>query len=182
MKNLTFTLLVAGLLLTSTACDKDNLTGFSFTHDYAEFTITVDSTSLQGDLNLGTMEIETDVQGLMSDNGVSVDNLNSVKVKAVNLSIEDSHATPYTFDLLGKIVTEISNTAGSSMKVFAKKDPVPTGGLSTIDLDVQDVELMDYFKLSKIKFNISGFTNGPIEHSFNVKVKMKVKFEGEVIK
>ncbi len=172
-------LIASGFLI---SCDKDNPTAFSFTQDYAEFTVTVPVTSTQGDIDMGTVEIETDVQGLVSDNGVSVDNLNSVKVKGVNLTIIDPNSTPYTFDLTGKIKTEIGNLSGTSLIEFAKKDPVPGGGLNTLDLDVMDVELLGYFKQSKIKFKISGFTNAPVDHSFDLKVKLKVRFEGEVIK
>ncbi|MBK9318931.1 MAG: hypothetical protein IPM91_09025 [Bacteroidetes bacterium] len=91
------------------------------------------------------------------------------------------NSTPYTFDLTSKINAEIGNLSGTSLIEFAKKDPVPTGGLSTIDLDVSDIELLSYFKQTKFKFKLSGFTTGPIDHAFDVKVKLTVKFEGEVI-
>jgi len=181
MKRFLTSLLMAMLLIT-TSCDKDNPTAFSFTNDYAEFTIQIDPTTLQGDIDMGTVEFETDVQGLVSDNGVSTDNLNSVKVKAIKLTINDNNATPYTFDLTTKINAEIGNLAGTSLIEFAKKDPVPTGGLTTLDLDVSDVELLSYFKQTKFKFKLSGFTTAPIDHAFDVKVAMTVKFEGEVIK
>ena len=51
-----------------------------------------------------------------------------------------------------------------------------------IDLDVSDVELLSYFKQSKFKFKLSGFTTAPIDHVFEVKIGLTVKFEGEVIK
>ncbi len=179
-KHLLFYLIT--FLLLSSSCDKENPTAFSFTHDYAEFTFTVNPTSTQGDIELGVTEIETDIQGLVSDNGVSIDNLNSVKVKAIAISIIDTTGTPYTFNLLNKVIAEINNVNNPTLIEFAKKDPVPGGGLTTLNLDVNNIELLPYFKLSKIKFNLSGFTNAPIDHAFDVKVAVTVKFEGEVIK
>ncbi|MBK7887214.1 MAG: hypothetical protein IPJ86_07900 [Bacteroidetes bacterium] len=181
MKRYLYALLVA-MVLTTTSCDKDNPTAFSFTNDYAEFTIQVNPTTTQGNIEMGTIEFDTDIQGLVSDNGVSIDNLNSVKIKAVTLTMIDSNSTPYTFDLTNKINAEIGNLSGTGLIEFAKKDPVPTGGLNTIDLDVSDVELLSYFKQSKFKFKLSGFTTAPIDHVFEVKIGLTVKFEGEVIK
>lgn len=182
MKNLLRPFLILLLLSVVTSCDDENLTGFSFTHDYASITITVNPTSLQGDMNLGDVEIESDIQGLVADNGVGIDNLTSIKVKAVKLEIEDTDSVPYTFDLTTKIKSEISNVAGTSLIEFAGKDPVPTGGLSTLNLDVQDVELINYLKSTKFKFNLSGFTTAPITHAFNVKVTLTTTFKGEVLK
>ena len=181
MKKLLLTLLSCFLFL-NYSCNKDDLTGFTFTHDYAELTFQVNPTTLQGDLTLGTMEVETDIQSLMSENKMNIDNLNSVKVSAIKLTINDVNSTPYSFNLLSKIKAEIGSVNGTSMIQFAQKDPVPTGGLNSIDLDVAGTDLLPYFKLTKFKFNLSGFTNGPIDHAFEVKVLMKVKFEGQVIK
>lgn len=165
-----------------TACDKDNLTAFEFTNDYAAFNITVNPTTTMGDLSLGTVEVETDVQELVSDNGVNVDNLKSIKITGIKLTIIDSDPSPYTFDILSKVNSRVGSTTGGSMIEFAKKDPVPTGGITTIDLDVNSVELLDYLKKTKFKFDINGTTTDSIDHSFDVKVELKVKFEGELIK
>ena len=154
------------------ACDKDNLTAFEFTNDYASFNITVTPTTTMGDLSLGTVEVETDIQELVSDNGVNVDNLKSIKITGIKLTILDNDPSPYTFDILSK----------GTMIEFAKKDPVPTGGLTTLDLDINNVELLDYLKKTKFKFDINGATTDSIDHSFDVKVELKVKFEGELIK
>ncbi|MBK9318930.1 MAG: hypothetical protein IPM91_09020 [Bacteroidetes bacterium] len=93
--NRTLLSLLVATVLTTSSCDKDNPTAFSFTNDYAEFTIQVDPTTTQGDIDMGTVEFETDVQGLVADNGVSTDNLNSVKIKAVQLTINDKQHTLY---------------------------------------------------------------------------------------
>lgn len=170
------------MVLTITSCDKENPTAFSFTNDYAEFTIQINPTTTQGDIDMGTVEIETDIQGLAADNGVSIDNLNSIKIKSVELTISDTNSTPYTFDLTNRIEAEIGNLSGTGLVTMAEKDPVPTGGLSTINLDVADIELLGYFKQTKLKFKLSGFTTGPIDHTFDVKVQLTVTFKGEVIK
>lgn len=182
MKNLLSLLLVFMLITLSTSCDEETLTGFSFSHDYSTLTITVDPTTVQGDLNLGVIEIESDIQGLVSGQGVGVDNLKSIKVTAVKLEIEDTNPNPYTFDLTTRIKSEMSNLAGTSLIEFAGKDPVPTGGLTALNLDVQDVELINYFKQTKFKFNLSGFTTAPIDHSFNVKITMTAQFKGDILK
>ena len=182
MKNLLSLALVFMLISLSTSCDDENLTGFSFSHNYATFTITVDPTTTQGDIDLGVLEIESDIQGLVSGEGVGVDNLKSIKVTAIKLEIEDTDSIPYTFDLVTKIKSEISNLAGTSFIEFAGKDPVPTGGLSEIFLNVQDVELINYFKQTKFKVKLKGFTTGPIDHSFNVKLTMSATFKGEILK
>jgi hypothetical protein len=111
-----------------------------------------------------------------------LEHLKSVTVKSINLAIDDSSATPYTFNLVSKINAKIGNTNSSSMIDFAKKDPVPSTGLTAIDLDMFDTDLLGYFRNSNIKFNLSGFTNAPIDHAFKVKVKLRVQFEGDIIK
>jgi len=182
MKNILSTFLIFLLIVTSTSCDKEKLTAFSFTHDYTTFIITVDPTTLQGDIELGTYEIETDIQGLVSDNGVGIDNLTSIKVTAIQLEIEDTDSAAYTFDLTTKIKGEISNIAGTSMIEFAAKDPIPSLGSSSINLDVKDVELVNYFKATKLKCKLSGFTSATIDHSFNLKVTLSTTFKGELLK
>lgn len=170
------------MMILTTGCKDDNPTAFSFSHDYAEFTIPVTSTSIQGDIDLGTFEFETDIQSLVADNGVSIDNLDAVKIKGVTLTINDTNSSPYTFDLLARVNAEIGNLNNANLIEFAKKDPVPSGALNSIDLDVSDIDLLPYFKQTKFKFKLSGFTNGPIDHDFDVKVALKVQMEGEVIK
>lgn len=182
MKNLLCLLLVFMFITLSNSCDDENLTGFSFSHDYSTLTITIDTTSAQGDLQLGILEIESDIQGLVSGQGVGIDNLKSIKVTAIKLEIEDTNPNPYTFDLTTRIKGEMSNLAGTSLIEFAGKDPVPTGGLTELNLDVQDVELINYFKQTKFKFNLSGFTTAPIDHSFNVKITMRAQFKGDILK
>jgi hypothetical protein len=182
MKNLLSLAMVFMLISLSTSCDDENLTAFSFSNDYATATITVDPTNIQGDIDLGVLEIESDIQGLVSGEGVGIDNLKSIKVTAIKLEIEDTNSTPYTFDLVTRIKSEISNLAGTSLIEFAGKDPVPTGGQTEISLDVQDVELINYFKQTKFKVRLKGFTTGPIDHSFNVKLTMAATFKGEVLK
>ncbi|HOS49548.1 MAG TPA: hypothetical protein PLG57_12965 [Bacteroidia bacterium] len=180
MKKL-FYALAACFLLFSYSC-KDDLTAFSFTHDYAEFEIEVDPTTTQGNISLGEYEVSTNITNLLKDNGASLEHLKSVTVKSINLAIDDSSATPYTFNLVSKINAKIGNTNSSSMIDFAKKDPVPSTGLTAIDLDMFDTDLLGYFRNSNIKFNLSGFTNAPIDHAFKVKVKLRVQFEGDIIK
>jgi hypothetical protein len=179
-------LFASGILIAATflfqSCDKDNLTAFEFTNDYAAFNITVNPTTTMGDLSLGTVEIESDIQELVADNGVNVDNLKSIKVTGIKLTVLDSDPSPYTFDILSKVNSKVGSTTGGTMVEFAKKDPVPSGGLTTIDLDVNDVELLDYLKKTKFKFELNGTTTDSIDHSFEVKVELKVKFEGELIK
>ncbi|MBP7167136.1 MAG: hypothetical protein KBB64_05725 [Bacteroidia bacterium] len=179
-------LFASGILIAAAflfpACDKDNLTAFEFTNDYASFNITVTPTTTMGDLSLGTVEVETDIQELVSDNGVNVDNLKSIKITGIKLTILDNDPSPYTFDILSKVNSRVGSTTGGTMIEFAKKDPVPTGGLTTLDLDINNVELLDYLKKTKFKFDINGATTDSIDHSFDVKVELKVKFEGELIK
>ncbi len=182
MKNLFSLALVFILISLTTSCDDESLTGFSFSNNYATATITVDPTNIQGDIELGVLEFESDIQGLVSGQGVGVDNLKSIKVTAIKLEIEDTDPNPYTFDLVTKIKSEISNLSGSSLIEFAGKDPVPTGGQTEIFLDVQDVELINYFKQTKFKVNLKGFTTDSIDHSFNVKLTMSATFKGEVLK
>jgi len=177
-----FYALTACFFLISTSCNKDDLTAFSFTHDYAEFEIDVTPTSTQGDLSLGEYSVSTNITNLLKDNGASLEHLKSVKVKAINLAIDDTSGIPYTFNLLSKISAKIGNTNSSTLSDFAKKDPVPATGLTSLDLDMFDTDLLGYFKNANIKFNLSGFTNAPIDHAFKVKVKLRVQFEGDIIK
>lgn len=171
-------LLLLGMTLSS--C-KDNITAFEFSHDYAAINIIVDPTNTMGDLTFTTREIETDIQKIASDNGVSVNNLKSVKISEVIVTLIDINANPYTFDLLDRIDSKIGKTSDSTLVTFAGKNPVPDGGLTEFKLDVNNVELLDYFKSNRLKFQLSGFTNDSIDHAFNLKVELKIAVKGEVI-
>jgi len=173
-------MLMTGILISLSSC-KDDPTDFSFTHDYNEFTINIDPTTSEGELELGEVELETDVQSLVADNKVNVDNLKSVKIKSITLSIADTDSLPYTFNLLSRVSAQIGKTDATALIEVAGKNPVPSDGLSTLDLEVSDVELLDYFKKTKIRFNLKGFTNEPINHPFALKIKMEVQFKGEIL-
>ncbi|MFN8152856.1 MAG: hypothetical protein U0Y08_01050 [Bacteroidia bacterium] len=182
MKNRLLTTFSAfAVLLLFNSCSK-NPTAFSFSHDYVATTFTVQPTTTAGDIVFTSEEIETDIQGLVADNGVSIDNLNSIKVKSVTLTIIDSNSTPYTFDLVSKVESKIGRTTDGTLIKFAGKDPVPASALTSLGLDVNDIELLDYFGKTKIKFELNGHTNAAIDHAFQIKVEMTVGFEGEVIK
>lgn len=168
------------LSLTLSAC-KDNITAFEFSHDYAAINIIVDTTSTLGELTFTTREIATDIQEIASDNGVSVDKLKSVKLSEVIVTLIDINANPYTFDLLDRIETKIGKTTDSTLVMLAGKNPVPDGGVTEFKMDVNNVELLDYFKNTRLRFQLSGFTNDSIQHAFNLKVELKIAVKGEVI-
>jgi hypothetical protein len=54
----------------------------------------VDPTTTQGDIDLGVLEFESDIQGLVSGQGVGVDNLKSIKVTAVKLENRRHRSQP----------------------------------------------------------------------------------------
>lgn len=173
--------LLLGLAFSFNSCKK-NPTAFSFSHDYVTTTVEVWPTSSSGDMVFTSEEIETDIQSLMAANGLNIDNLNSVKVKSVTLSIIDQDSVPYTFDIVSKMETRIGQTTDGTLIKFAGKDPVPATQITNLSLDVNDLELIDYFKKTKLKFELAGHTNAPIDHVFQIQVEMTVGFEGEVIK
>lgn len=168
------------LSLVLTSC-KDNITAFEFTHDYAAINVIVSPTTSMGEMVFTTEEIETDIQEIAADNGVNTDNLKSVKVSEVIVTLIDNDPAPYTFDLIDRIESKIGKTTDGTLIKFAGKDPVPDGGSTEFKLDVNNIELVDYFKNTKLKFQLSGFTNDTINHSFTLKVEMKIKVEGELI-
>lgn len=179
MKNL---ILATGMsvLMWFASCKKDP-TNISFTNDYAEFTITIDTTSQQGLLELGETEIETNIQSLADANNVILDKIKSAEIKAITLRISDTLPDPYTFNLISSLTASMGKDGTTALTTVASKNPVPEEGLNTLNLDVNQIELLDYFKSSKIRFNLKGFTKGPVTHPFQLKVKLQVRFEGEVI-
>lgn len=130
---------------------------------------------------MGEVELETDVQSLVADNKVNVDKVKSVKIKSIALSIIHTDSLPYTFDLLSTVSAKIGKTDASGLIEVAGKNPVPANQLTSLDLEVSDVDLVEYFTKTKIRFNLKGFTNDPITHPFNLKVKLEVQFKGEIL-
>jgi len=177
-------LLSALLLFLLSSCTEENPTAFSFSHDYNGIKVNIDTTSFQGNISLGDYAFNTVLQNILNNNGVTLENLESVTVTAVELSIEDTStlAVPYTFDLLGKIQSRIGKSGSSTLTDIAKKDPVPAQGLTTLALDVTPVNLLDYFKASTVNFDLSGSTTAPIQHPFALNAKVTVQFKGEFIK
>lgn len=177
----TYTPFIALLIMILFNSCKDNITAFEFTHDYAAINVAVTPSSAIGEMTFTTEEIETDIQEIASDNGINTDNIKSVTVSEVIVTLIDNAPAPYTFDLLDRIESKIGKTTDGTLIKFAGKDPVPDGGSTEFKMDVNNIELVDYFKNTRLKFQLSGFTNDSIEHAFTLKVEMKITVEGELI-
>lgn len=153
------------LLLTAlvSGCKKDALTSLAditFTQRYSEdFNLVPDSTILvppSTPIPGGSAPLEfsysfaTGIKQLASDYNTSADKLVSVKVDSVSLMM--LMPTGQNLDFLNNIEVRIG-ADGLSETSIARKKPVPKG-LTTLLLDVDNVNLKDYFLKDSLRVRI----------------------------
>ena len=135
------------------SCDKLNPT-VKFDHTATEVSFEVPANADLGAKKFAEKVITNDIKPTLEANGVSVDQIKSVKVKSINFTITQSTVATTNFDFASSLETYLS-MSGNETK-FASKDPVPTGS-SSIDLDVNsDVDLATYLKSTSFTFTVKG--------------------------
>lgn len=140
------------VLFSFSACTKEDL---KLTAEITLSNFEVPAISTQDDWAQFTgTQVLTGIKKKITDNGGDPAMLKSVKITGMNLTINSGQNFDKILYVEGHINTEPN-------KVAYKVD-IPATGLTTIDLDLQYNELIDYFKEDQIKVIIKGFNLDPL--------------------
>lgn len=135
------------------SCDKLNPT-IRFDHKAGDINIDIPATTQSviqpgSTIKFAEIPINNDIKPTLEANGVSIDQVKSVKVKSVSLIVMQGN-----FDFAGSIELGLS-LSGNETK-FAFKNPIPTG-VSTLELDIDEqADLTTYLKASSFALIVKG--------------------------
>ncbi len=165
-----------------TACDKlEKLTEITFGYTYKSDTFPVPAIPTAGDVDLSIKLVNTNINTILSDNGVSKDKFKSAYIKSINLELIDSTTVynPLDFDFISKMNIYIE-ADGKPKKLIASKDPVPTG-VNSFALDMQSIDLQNYFDKNNVTLTFSGTVVTPTDHAVRLVPTIRVEFTGDII-
>lgn len=159
--------------LTLQSCE-ELLQGIPITFDLTE-TVTMDV------MPKGTFTIEEEVETKAEDQvatvGATLDDVKSIKINSIELAINDAN-TDASFDAFDRVEVSIE-ADGLDEVIIASKELTETG-ITSVEIDMNDVELADYLKKEIVKYKLSWTTNADIETAFDVDVKSNVTIQVQI--
>ena len=121
--------------------------------------------------------IPTDIDEILSENGIKENKLESVKIKEIKATIEpNSHETDFDIMESGKLLMQGKNL--SAVQVATWPDPVPAGTSSLI-LKHTDQELRDHLLSDELTFTGSAVFNAAHEGTTYVRVDITFELNGK---
>lgn len=168
------TILFLSVIALLASCTKvlDQLTTFSFTRD-AEFTIPA-NTILGTPITVGTGDIETSYISEFENNNASVDNIDYIKLTAMNLQIVSP--ANGNFNFLKDIDIKIS-ADGLPDKSIAFKTNNQNEGVQNLDIDVTGEDLKPYLTKDKFSMEINLTTDELVSQEY--KIRSEATFEAK---
>ncbi len=163
------------IFLSISACKK-SAKPLSYEKEYASMNFIVDTTSTTGDYELGTKDVQTDIVNYLADNGFTINNLKSVKVTSITLSVVSPNKT---LDYFKKLEVRLSNQ-GAGNVIFASIDLPDTYTQTSTSITPFDVDLKEYFKQGDLSFAFYGRNDlqilpDPIEMSASIKIQVEAR-------
>jgi len=120
------------------------------------------------------------LDSIATANNIDLAQIKSVTLKEAIVMIEDPLQPSVTFDMVND-ANLIIGAPGMTDVTIASKNPVPTGGLTSLPVDVNTtVNLLDYTKANTTTIHVTGSTNTPLPHNVPMRVKIKYTIEGEL--
>lgn len=168
MKNL-FTFLIVGLSLVFvfTGCE-DGLTDINFDMNY-ETTFVIDETATPGEASDYTSpNIQTSTAQEFEQNGVSINTLKSAKLKSLVLTIETPEGA--NFNNISNAQLYLKSDQ-QPLTLIANVDNIPEDK-NTLDVGVNDVNLMDFLKGDHFNFVARAVTKEGVTEEMIINAKM----------
>ena len=120
---------------------------------------------------------DLDIDALLKDYDLSLTNVMSIQPESLVITIEDTTATPVTYDIVDNVILNMG-TNTIPMKKVAWKDPMPKGGLTSVSPDVDtNIDILELAKANTISYDFTGKLNTALNHQ----VKMKATFTWKVV-
>lgn len=117
-----------------------------------------------------SQRLEMDMNTWAKQNNFDANKINTVKIAEFTLSIVDSSKAPYTFNDVDEVTWAVVSSgvtvATSRTSSFSKT------GESTAKLTIQDMDLKKILNDTTTTVRLSGTTNTPIEHEFQLKAQI----------
>lgn len=156
-----------------TACDK-GVVNLNLNIEPTEISFVVEPTTATGEIIFTEKDVYINLDSIITaaNDKVKTDRITSAKLQKLTFEIDPSSNA--TFDLVKSVSAKMGLTTGDLVTI-AEKDPMPTGGLKTVDVDVNDAEIVDFLKATNFKFDVRGVLNGPINEAIPMKARMTIK-------
>lgn len=164
--------LIAVLLVIFVAVScKKALESVTFSKDYNNLTMVVDTTSFVGEMTLGEKSVNVDITQTLNESGFSTVNVKEAYLKSVKIEC----LTPeQTFNFLRRVSLRISGEFDNAL-IIAEKELPETHSMTEIELDVNRINLNDFFKHPTMILRITALTDLPIE--IVTTIQLSAKFE-----
>jgi hypothetical protein len=162
-----FVITTLAVVLTFSACKK-TVEPLDYSKEYESFTFLVDTTTLTGEILLGTHDIQTDITNELAAEGFTVNNLKSVKIKEIKIETTEPGKT---LDYFSRIDIRLNNQ-GAGNVIFASKDLGETYTSSSVTFFDEGIELKEFFKQGDMQFKVYGINDLIIPEPLALRISM----------
>jgi polyisoprenoid-binding protein YceI len=171
-----FTLVITIVALTVVLSCKKALESITFTKDYTNLTFVIDTTSFVGEMTLGESDVNVDITQRLEEAGFTTVNVKEAYVKSVKVEC----LTPeQTFNFIRRASLRISGEFDNAL-IIAEKEFPETHALREFTLDVNNLNLNDFFKYPTMTFRLTALTDLPIEIETTVRVSAKFEIKAGI--
>lgn len=178
MKNiirLSFLVVVIGFSMVLNSCNQD--VPFKFTYTLDPYAFTCPAMPFDGTEKVfGDTVITRDIEAELNQYGASLQNVTSMKLKAITLNITSTGAT---FDGIDYLTSYINSTGLPETKL-AYKTSIPQTGLTSISMDNNYSELVDFIQADTFKVNVKGYNTVDFPNPTDMTVQVSFDISGMV--
>ena len=168
-------LLLIASIFTISSCEK--VLNATFTKTFSNITFEIDTTSAVGNVTFAGENINTDISNFAASNNFNLNRIKSAKIKLCNINILDSSLTnPVTFGMIDYVSAKLTGVGLDTLEI-GSRNITPGSNLTSITLDLMNVDVLPYIKADSFNYIISGSTNAPIPH----KVPMSANLSFEIV-
>lgn len=123
-------------------------------------------------------EVETDAETHVATVGASLDDIQSIVINTVNVSIADL-ASGADFSAFDRVSVIIGADGLDEVEVASKE--INGEASTSIDVDVVEVELADYLKQPTVSYKLLCETNSDITTAFDVNVSVNATIQVQIV-
>jgi len=169
-----FLVLLASIFAIS-SCEK--VLNATFTKSYTNIRFELDSTSETGNVTFAGENVNTDISNFAAQNNFNLNRIKSAKIKICNINILDSSiSNPVTFGMIDYVSAKLTGVGLDTLEI-GSRNITAGSNLTSITLDLMNVDVLPYIKADSFNYIISGSTNAPIPH----KVPMSANLSFEIV-
>ena len=174
---LTILLLVTLSALTIGISSCEKTLSATFTKSFTNIRFELDTTSVSGNVTFAGENVNTDITNFAAQNNFNLNNIKSAKIKLCNINILDSSlVNPVTFGVIDYVSAKLTGVGLDTLEI-GSRNITPGSNLTSITLDLTNVDVLPYIKADSFNYIISGSTNAPIPH----KVPMSANLSFEIV-